>query len=82
MLFTVSAVFVGTREKIANSSVEQKCARIATASALSSQHIVKLPRLFDAQTDHFTMVTEQMDKYKFVHPYAGSRGIVLLSEYI
>ena len=36
-----------------------------------TQHIVKLPRLFDAETDHFTMVTEQMEKYKFAQPYAG-----------
>ena len=36
-----------------------------------TQHIVKLPRLFNAETDHFTMVTEQIDKYKYAHPYAG-----------
>ena len=36
-----------------------------------TQHIVKLPRLFDAETDHFMMVTEQMNKYKFAQPYAG-----------
>ena len=36
-----------------------------------TKHIVKLPRLFDAQTDHFTLVTEQIDKYKYAQPYAG-----------
>ena len=32
----VPVVFAGTREKLADSSVEKKCARIATASALST----------------------------------------------
>ena len=36
-----------------------------------TEHIVKLPRLFNAETDHFTMITEQIDKYKFAQPYAG-----------
>ena len=36
-----------------------------------TEHIVKLSRLFNAETDNFTMVTEQITKYKFAQPYAG-----------
>ena len=35
------------------------------------QHEIKLPRLFNVDTDHFTMVTKKIDKYQFAYAYAG-----------
>ena len=34
-------------------------------------HQVKVPYLFDASTDLFTMITDRMDKYRFGYGYAG-----------
>ena len=36
-----------------------------------TEHSIKLARLFNADTDHFTMVTQKMDRFMFAHPYAG-----------
>ena len=36
-----------------------------------SEHSVKLPRLFNVDTDHFMLVTQQIDLYQFAHPFAG-----------
>ena len=36
-----------------------------------TQHELSLSRLFDFQTDHFTMVTQKMTKYQFAVPHAG-----------
>ena len=35
------------------------------------QHNLKLPWLFKAKTDHFTMVTNDTNYFKFATPYAG-----------
>ena len=35
------------------------------------EHVLKLPRLFNGVTDHYTMITQKMDKYQFANPYAG-----------
>jgi hypothetical protein len=35
------------------------------------EHKLKLSRLFDPATDHFTMVTDQIDCGRYVIPYAG-----------
>ena len=35
------------------------------------QHEIKHPRAFDPETDTYTMVTDKIDKYQFVQPYAG-----------
>ena len=40
-------------------------------SSQCTSHEIKLPRLFDSDTDHFTMVTQMMTKYLFAIPYAG-----------
>ena len=34
-------------------------------------HVIKLPRTFSAKSDHYTIVTDMMTKYKHVYPYAG-----------
>jgi uncharacterized C2H2 Zn-finger protein len=36
-----------------------------------NQHYVKLPRLFNVDTDHFTIITKTIGKLQFAHPYAG-----------
>ena len=35
------------------------------------QHQLKLTRLFNADTDHFMLLTDNMKKYRFANPYAG-----------
>ena len=35
------------------------------------EHVINLPRTFSAKTDHYTIVTDMMTKYKHVYPYAG-----------
>ena len=34
-------------------------------------HEIKLARLFNCKTDHFTLVSQKMTKYQFANPYAG-----------
>ena len=36
-----------------------------------TQHYVKLPRLFNVDTDHFTIITKTLGKLQFAHPHAG-----------
>ena len=36
-----------------------------------TKHKIKLPRLFDLETDLFTIVTEYISKYRYAHGYAG-----------
>ena len=40
-------------------------------NAQCTQHVIKLPRIFSANTDHYTMVTDMMTKYRHAYPYAG-----------
>ena len=35
------------------------------------KHQIKLPRLFDLEMDHFTIVTEDVSRYRYAHGYAG-----------
>ena len=36
-----------------------------------TKHQMKLLRLFDLETDHFTIVTEDVSRYRYAHGYAG-----------
>ena len=36
-----------------------------------TEHYVKLPRLFNVDTDHFTIITQHLGKLQFAHPHAG-----------
>ena len=36
-----------------------------------TNHVIKLPRLFNIETDKFTMVTQRIHKYQFAYSYAG-----------
>ena len=36
-----------------------------------TQHYVKLPRLFNVDTDHFTLITKTIGMLQFAHPHAG-----------
>jgi uncharacterized C2H2 Zn-finger protein len=36
-----------------------------------TQHYIKLPRLFNVDTDHFTIITQQLGMLQFGHPHAG-----------
>jgi hypothetical protein len=40
-------------------------------SSQCTTHKIKLLRLFNPVTDHFTIVTEKINKYRFAHGYAG-----------
>ena len=40
-------------------------------SSQCTQHEIKLARLFNFKTDHFTLVSQNMTKYLFANPYAG-----------
>ena len=33
--------------------------------------MIKLPRLFNLELDHVTIVTEEVSRYRYVHSYAG-----------
>ena len=47
-------------------------AEVCTDCSLQcTQHFVKLPRLFNVDTDHFTIITKQLGKLQFAHPHAG-----------
>ena len=35
------------------------------------KHEIKMTRLFNSATDHFTLVTQKMNQYQFAHAYAG-----------
>ena len=43
----------------------------STCTRQCSEHSVKLPRLFNVNTDHFMMVTQKMNMYQFAQPFAG-----------
>ena len=34
-------------------------------------HQIKLPRVFNPETDHYTLMTNKMDRYKYAIPHAG-----------
>ena len=34
-------------------------------------HVIKVPRTFSVKSDHYTIVTDMMTKFKHVYPYAG-----------
>lgn len=40
-------------------------------SSQCSDHKIKFERLFDVNTDQFTLVTSQLDAYRYAVPYAG-----------
>ena len=42
-----------------------------TCNRQCTEHELKLFRLFNVKTDHFTMVTDNIDKYRFATPHPG-----------
>ena len=56
-----------------NDQCEEKCEErmCKNCSQQCKQHNLKLPWLFKAKTDHFTMVTNDTNYFKFATTYAG-----------
>ena len=54
-----------------NCKIECRTEVCAECNSQCTQHVIQLPRLFDIETDHFTMVTQKIDKYQFANPYSG-----------
>ena len=54
-----------------NCKLQCKAEIYKDCSSQCTQHEIGLPRLFNLDTDRFTLVTRLMDKYQFAFPYTG-----------
>ena len=56
-----------TCKKLCKAEVCREC----NSQCTEAEDTIKLPRTFSAETDHYTVVTDMMTKYRHVYPYAG-----------
>jgi hypothetical protein len=56
---------------ICSKLIHSKAETCRQCSRQCTLHAIKLPRLFNVDTDQFTMVTGKVDQYLFAIPYAG-----------
>ena len=59
------------KDKSDNCRSQCKAEICKNCSSQCIQHTVGLPRLFNQNTDQFTLVTRKMDKYLYAVPYTG-----------
>ena len=70
VIFCPCTICTDTRKTCKNLCKAEVC-KECNSQCLEEEHIIKLPRTFSAKTDHYTIVTNMMTKYKHVYPYAG-----------
>ena len=57
-----------TKNHCRNRHIQEPCKECSSQCLI---HKIKLPRLFNPDTDHFTIVTEKINKYRYATGYAG-----------
>ena len=59
------------RDKRVTCKLQCKLEVCSDCNSQCNQHELKLPRLFNPESDHFTLITEQLNKYRYANPHAG-----------
>ena len=59
------------RDTTVNCKFQCRAEACRECSSQCTKHEIKMPRVFDAKTDHYTLVTQKMDKLQYAFPYAG-----------
>ena len=70
VIFCPCTICTDTRKTCKNLCKAEVCKK-CNSQCIEAEHVIKLPRTFSAKTDHYTLVTDMMTKYRHVYPYAG-----------